>query len=160
MKQRIIEVALGFMNICAALFVFLAVAVITTETSESGGRDFLETTAVFLTIGLFVLVITWGVNYIITARKADFTATYQLIFGIVPPYFWFMCFFAYSWGLVKAILSRVDGSDLFLYTMATGIGNAIGILILGAIGRFYRPNKLLGHFVGTCIVSIFTLILL
>lgn len=157
MKKRIIEVALWLKNICAVLAVVFAVAVTTFIAVEEGADDGFAATLISIAIGVSVCGVAWVINYVITARKFGAVETVHLIFGNVPPTFWFILFFMYFWGVGTAIWSGVSDTALFGNEVAEGVGSASVILLVGAIGRLYRPNKFMGHVVGTFIMSIVVL---
>ena len=153
MKYRLFEVVLWIAGIAAASALFVTITVIPALYADGETEGAFIVTAVALLIGVSVLGSLWVGNYIIYGQKKELRHILGMVWGKLPKYFWFIVSALYIGGILNAFHGTASDAALWFNDFAGGVGAALALLMLGAIGRLYRPNKFLGHVVGTSIIG-------
>jgi len=159
-KDRAIEVlqwSVGLVACAALLFVLIAGPIFYVD-GESEGAAIL--TLLFLgplatCAGLYMVG-----NYVIYGTKKRFLDFFQIIWGKIPAYLWFFLTVLYIWGLGTAIGRGADDAMIFGSDFSEGVGAGLAAFVIGGLGRFFRPNKLMGHIVITILIVIVSLLVL
>lgn len=160
MKDRFIEVLAYIVAIVSATTLLFIVSIVPALYMTE------ETEGAFIVVGVFALItsgiigILWVGNYIIRGQKLRLISILTMVFGVLPQYFWFVCFILYMGGISKAIYGGASDEVVWWNDFASGTGAAVAVLSFGSVGRLYRRNKFFGHVVGTVVVGIFTLVIL
>jgi hypothetical protein len=156
-QDRAIEVlqwSVGLVACAALLFVLIAAPIFYVDGNSEG-------LWILALIFLGPLVICAGLylvgSYIIFGTQKSLLDFFQVIWGRIPAYLWFFLAVLYLGGIVTAIWRGAADTMIFGNDFSEGVGAGLAVFAVGTLGRFFRPNKLMGHIVITILIAIISL---
>lgn len=159
-QDRAIEVlqwSVGLVACAALLFVLIAGPIFYVNGDSEGA-------AILTLLFLGPLAICAGLymvgHYVIYGTKKRLLDFFQVIWGRIPAYLWFFLAVLYIGGLGTAIWRGTNDTMVFGSDFSEGVGAGLAVFAIGGLGRFFRPNKLMGHIVITILIVIIALLVL
>lgn len=160
-QDRAIEVlqwVVGLLAFAALVFVLVAAPIIYVSGDREG--------SLLLALSLFGIlafgaILDMTIGYIWSGTNKGVLGFLRLLWGRIPAYMWFLLAVLYLGGIGTAIWRGATDAMIFESDFAEGAGAGLAAFVIGSLGRFFRPNRLIGHITATILVgvlSIFTML--
>ncbi|MBY6159421.1 hypothetical protein KUV73_01005 [Mameliella alba] len=148
--------AAGIIGFC---FAWIVLVVGTESQIYRPGSDDILAVPVFTGVAVVGFAGLWIGTYIIRGKAMSLGETLGIVFGKIPPTAWFVASFMYAVGLANLFWPIIGAPVLWTDRFAQGLGAAALALCVGAAGRRFTRNPILGHFYGALIVLLFAQII-
>lgn len=156
-KTRLLEVLTwGWRVASVGVAIFFMVGAMSVYSDRSKISDSLSILALYVGLAVAVSAFAWTVRYVATGSRENFASTiHKTALGSMSYYWWLMLLTAYAGGMAMMV-SRGSSDDILMQNdFAEGLGQAVGVIAIGCIGRLLTPKRYrrIGHIMGTLVVG-------